>query len=74
MKFGESLKQERELRGITLEEISESTKVHVRFLGVKRLKMLFYMNDFFRVSTVRTERGINYPYARSFSLGIQARF
>ncbi len=32
MKFGESLKQERELRGITLEEISQHTKVHVRFL------------------------------------------
>lgn len=32
MKFGESLKKERELRGITLEEISQQTKVHVRFL------------------------------------------
>lgn len=32
MKFGESLQKERELRGITLEEISHSTKVHPRFL------------------------------------------
>ncbi len=32
MKFGESLQKERELRGITLEEISQQTKVHVRFL------------------------------------------
>lgn len=32
MKFGESLRKERELRGITLEEISEHTKVHTRFL------------------------------------------
>ena len=32
MKFGESLRKERELRGITLEEISEHTKVHPRFL------------------------------------------
>lgn len=32
MKFGESLKKERELRGITLDEISHQTKVHTRFL------------------------------------------
>ena len=32
MKFGESLRKERELRGITLEEISTQTKVHARFL------------------------------------------
>lgn len=43
-------------------------------VGMKRLKMLFYMNDAFRTSTVKTERGTNYPFARSFSLGIQARF
>lgn len=32
MKFGESLRKERELRGITLEDISQHTKVHIRFL------------------------------------------
>lgn len=32
MKFGDSLRKERELRGITLEEISQHTKVHARFL------------------------------------------
>ena len=32
MKFGESLRKERILRGITLEEISQHTKVHLRFL------------------------------------------
>ena len=32
MKFGESLRNERELRGITLEDISARTKVNVRFL------------------------------------------
>ncbi len=32
MKFGESLRKERELRGMTLEEISQHTKVHTRFL------------------------------------------
>jgi len=32
MKFGESLRKERELRGLTLEDISQHTKVHPRFL------------------------------------------
>lgn len=32
MKLGESLRKERELRGITLEDISTRTKVNVRFL------------------------------------------
>jgi cytoskeleton protein RodZ len=32
MKFGEFLQKERELRGITLDEISKQTKVHTRFL------------------------------------------
>ena len=30
--FGENLKREREMRGVTLEEISASTKISVRFL------------------------------------------
>ena len=32
MKFGESLRKERELRSITLEDISAQTKVNIRFL------------------------------------------
>ena len=43
-------------------------------IGLKRLKALFYMNDVFRVSTVKQERGIDYPFARNFSIGLQARF
>lgn len=43
-------------------------------IGLKRLKALFYMNDVFRVSTVKQERGIDYPFARNFSFGLQARF
>ena len=43
-------------------------------VGLKRLKALFYMNDVFRASTVKQERGIDYPFARNFSIGLQARF
>ncbi|MBQ9222915.1 MAG: SusC/RagA family TonB-linked outer membrane protein [Prevotella sp.] len=42
--------------------------------GIKRMKLLFYMNDVFHTSTVKVERGTSYPYARNFSLGLQVRF
>jgi len=32
MNFGEYLRKERELRGLTLEEMSQHTKIHARFL------------------------------------------
>lgn len=43
-------------------------------VGMKRLKMTFYMSDIFRLSTVKQERGTSYPFSRSFSVGIQGRF
>ena len=39
-------------------------------VGLKRLKVLFYMNDVFRASTVKQERGIDYPFARNFSVNV----
>ena len=42
--------------------------------GIKRLKAMFYMNDVFHASNVKQERGIDYPFARNFSIGLQARF
>ena len=41
---------------------------------IERLKLQFYINDVFRVSTVKTERGTEYPYARTFSFAVQATF
>ncbi len=41
---------------------------------MERLKVQFYCNDLFRASTVRVERGTEYPFARTFSLKIQATF
>lgn len=41
---------------------------------IERLKLSFYMNDVFRVSTVKIERGTDYPFARSFSFQLQATF
>lgn len=42
--------------------------------GIKRLKLLFYMNDVFHTSSVHIERGTSYPYARNFSISAQVRF
>lgn len=42
--------------------------------GVERLKVQFYMNDVFRTSTIKAERGIEYPFARTCSFSLQATF
>lgn len=41
---------------------------------LERLRVSFYMNDVFHASTVKTERGLNYPYARTFSFSVSATF
>ncbi|MCK9304698.1 MAG: SusC/RagA family TonB-linked outer membrane protein [Bacteroidales bacterium] len=40
----------------------------------ERLKINFNMNDVGRISTVGVERGTSYPFARTFSFGLQANF
>ena len=42
--------------------------------GLQQLKASFYMNDIFRASTVKVERGLAYPFARTYSLSLQATF
>ncbi|MGE8378095.1 MAG: SusC/RagA family TonB-linked outer membrane protein [Sphingobacterium sp.] len=41
---------------------------------LERLRLNFSMNDMFRWSTVRMERGISYPYAREFNFGVMVQF
>ncbi|SKB70386.1 TonB-linked outer membrane protein, SusC/RagA family [Sphingobacterium nematocida] len=43
-------------------------------IGLSSFNTRFYMNEIFRISTVKNERGIDYPFARSLSLSIGARF
>lgn len=50
---------------------------HQRFVrrwGLERLKVSFYMDDVFRLSTVKREMGLTYPFARTYSLSVQATF
>ncbi len=42
--------------------------------GLRNLNFGFYMNNLFRVSSIKLERGIDYPFARSFSFSIQTGF
>lgn len=41
---------------------------------LEKLRLTFYINDVFHASTIRAERGLNYPYARSFSFSLTATF
>ena len=41
---------------------------------LERLKVSAYTNDLFVISSVKTERGTSYPFARSFSLSAQVTF
>lgn len=41
---------------------------------IERLRLAFYMNDVFHISSVKAERAFNYPYARSFSVSASITF
>ncbi|MGN0004174.1 MAG: SusC/RagA family TonB-linked outer membrane protein [Sphingobacterium composti] len=43
-------------------------------LGISGLNVRGYMNQIFRISSVKEERGINFPFARSVSFSLGARF
>lgn len=44
------------------------------YLGVNTLRINAYMNDVFRLSTIKAERGISYPFARTVSLALSLTF
>lgn len=43
-------------------------------MNMERLKLSFYMNDVFKISSIDIERGLSYPFARSFNFSLQATF
>ncbi len=43
-------------------------------VGISMLKLAFNMNDVARISSVKAERGIDYPFARSFSFSLNLGF
>lgn len=49
----------------------EFKKRQIEKLRLQRLKIILYANDVFNISSVKQERGLSYPYARSYSLTVQ---
>lgn len=45
-----------------------------RNLSISYLSLTGFMEDVFRISTVKQERGLSYPFARKFSLSLLVRF
>lgn len=43
-------------------------------LGMNSLRLSFYMNDVFRVSTIKNERGLDYPFQVSYVFGLNIGF
>lgn len=46
----------------------------IKKMYMERLKLTFQMEDLFRISTVKRERGLDYPFARAFNFGLQVQF
>jgi hypothetical protein len=46
----------------------------IRRLGFQSLRLATTGNDLFRTSSIATERGIAYPFARSLNFSVQASF
>ena len=44
------------------------------FLGMSMLRLSLTINDLFYASSIRQERGLSYPYARTATVGLQANF
>ncbi|MDR1274499.1 MAG: SusC/RagA family TonB-linked outer membrane protein [Odoribacteraceae bacterium] len=49
-------------------------RLNLKKYHVERLVCSFYMTDVFKISTVKTERGLSYPFARSASFSLAATF
>jgi len=49
-------------------------KTWLRAVGLSSLMARAYMNDIFHLSTVRNERGLDYPFARSVSFSLSLGF
>jgi TonB-linked SusC/RagA family outer membrane protein len=62
---------------ITGESISLSYQFDNKWVskfGLSNLQISGYMNEIFRVSSIKDERGIDYPFARSVSFSVRTNF
>ncbi len=52
----------------------EFAKSYLKKLGIGTLKLSLYANDLFRFSSIEQERGLDYPFQRSFVFGLNVSF
>lgn len=66
------VEDENTLSGESISIGYETQAAALKKYGISSLTVRGYMNDIFRISTVKDERGLDYPFARtvSFSLGL----
>jgi TonB-linked SusC/RagA family outer membrane protein len=50
------------------------SEVSIKKLGLRDLRLSINLNDLLRFSSLKKERGLSYPFARSLSFSIQAYF
>lgn len=62
---------------LTLQSLSvayEFTPWQIRKLGLTRLRLELLTNDLFYLSSIKRERGLDYPYARSVEMSLRFSF
>lgn len=52
----------------------EFTQPFIKKIGLSALSLQANMNDMFRISSLKAERGIDYPFARTVSFSVSATF
>jgi hypothetical protein len=62
-----------ELKSVNLSYTFDQRKLFTK-LGIERSRLSGYLNDVFRASTEKDERGINYPYSKHYALAFQVIF
>jgi len=68
------VERDNELQLAALTAYYDFRHLNIRQLGLERLRFSFSMDDVFRLSTVRIERGLAFPFARTFSFSLSATF
>ncbi|MBV4276885.1 SusC/RagA family TonB-linked outer membrane protein [Odoribacter splanchnicus] len=68
------VRTENTLAGESISIGYESNAKWVRYIGAEGITFRAYMNDIFRLSSFKEERGIDYPFARTISFSLNLRF
>ena len=51
-----------------------STAHFLKYIGASSFSVNAYMNDIFRLSSVKEERGLDYPFQRSVTISLGVSF